>query len=462
MILNIKRFFRKLKKYIRRLIRRLKKLYKVKIVANGGAPLFVICLAGIVIFGVVAAFGGVGAKDDYFSANADYFESDSESVMKTETDSLLEEVNDMVSDATEEVGSVAEEIRSENSIIEESLEEQTAETHIEETVPEITTQAETIPETTKSPYADIAVTYLGNSEDYVNVRSEPSTEGEKLGKIYNDCAATILDTVEGEGGSWYHIRSGSVTGYIKSEYFITGEKAEKKALEIGRMFGRVNAGGLRLREEPNTESEIITSLWEGEIYTVLADAEGFTQITLGKDDDGNEVAGYVKSEYIDTYIDFDTAISKEEEEAAIAEAKRREEEAKRLEEEARAKAAAEAEQSKRNAIVAYAKQFIGNPYVWGGTSLTKGADCSGFVKSVYAHFGISLTRTSATQAGCGTPISISKLKTGDLVFYARGSKIYHVAIYIGNGQIIHAIDEHRGIGITSMYFATPYSAVTLF
>lgn len=457
MMINIKRLFRKLKKYIRRLIRRLRKLYKVKISASGGTPLFIICLVGVVIFGIVAAVSGIGDKKDYSLANADYYESTGEELL-TEP---IEQNTEAGSEATGESGTES------SGGTEESLEEQTESEQAESRQTEAdtaeeTTQMETVPETTESPYKNIAVTYLGNSEDYVNVRSEPSTEGEKLGKIYNDCAATILDTVEGEGGSWYHIKSGSVTGYIKSEYFITGEEAEKKALEIGRMFGRVNAGGLRLRAEPNTESEIITSLWEGEIYTVLADADGFTRITLGKDDDGNEVAGYVKSEYIDTYIDFDTAISKEEEEAAIAEAKRREEEAKRLEEEARAKAAAEAEQSKRNAIVAYAKQFIGNPYVWGGTSLTKGADCSGFVKSVYAHFGITLTRTSASQAGCGTPIAISKLKTGDLVFYARGSRIYHVAIYIGNGKIIHAIDEQRGIGITSMYFATPYSAVTLF
>ena len=455
MMININSFIRKLRKYIKRLTRRLKKLYKANIAANGGTPLFVICLVGVVIFVIVAAFGGTDSRKDYL-ANADYYESSGESSTETAEDYTISS-----EDGTAEVN--AGNTRESDTVTEESFEEATEEnTSIAATLPEETTPVETVPETTESPYANIAVTYLGNSEDYVNVRSEPSTEGDKLGKIYNDCAATILDTVTGEGGNWYHIKSGSVTGYIKSEYFITGEDAEKKALEIGKMLGRVNAGGLRLREEPNTDSEIITSLWEGEIYTVLADADGFTQITLGKDDDGNEVAGYVKSEYIDTYIDFDTAISKEEEEAAIAEAKRREEEAKRLEEEARAKAAAEAEQSKRNAIVAYAKQFIGNPYVWGGTSLTKGADCSGFVKSVYAHFGISLTRTSASQAGCGTPIAISKLKTGDLVFYARGSKIYHVAIYIGNGQIIHAIDEHRGIGITSMYFATPYSAVTLF
>ncbi len=455
-MINIKRIYKRFKKYIKRLIRKIKKFYRINISANGGTPLFITCLMGVMIFVVIAVVAGVGNEEEYSLADAGYYEIDIEDVVPN-IEKTYEEPGDISQNESESISA-------EETLDSSAAEEQTIETRPQSETESITTEeiTEALPPETKSPYADIAVTYLGNPDDYVNVRSLPSTEGEVLGKIYNDCAATILETVQGEGGNWYHIKSGSVTGYIKSEYFVTGEKAEEKALEIGRMFGRVNAGGLRLRSEPNTDSEIITSLWEGEIYTVLADADGFTQITLGKDDDGNEVAGFVKSEYISIYIDFDTAISKEEEEAAIAEAKRLEEEAKRLEEEARAKAEAESEQSKRNAVVAYAKQFIGNPYVWGGTSLTKGADCSGFVKSVYAHFGIALTRTSASQAGCGTPIDISQLRNGDLVFYARGSKIYHVAIYIGNGQIIHAIDENRGIGITSMYFATPYSAVTLY
>ncbi|MBQ9886826.1 MAG: C40 family peptidase [Lachnospiraceae bacterium] len=339
--------------------------------------------------------------------------------------------------------------------------------------------------------------------------------------MYNDCAAKIIETVDGEDGNWYYIESGSVTGYIKSKYFLTGEDAEQRAAEIGKIFGRINVGGLRLRTEPSVESDIITSLWEGEIYSVLDDDFDFTKITLGKDDEGNEVAGYVKSEYIDVYVDFDTAISLEEEAARIAEeerlareAREAEErlEAERLERERQAaeqaerdrqaaeqaerdrQAAAQAERDRqaaaqqqtpapaptpapepapapapannistatRDAVVAYAKQFIGNPYVWGGTSLTNGCDCSGFVMGVYKKFGISLPHSSRAQANCGTRVSIANLRPGDLVFYANGSTIYHVAMYIGNGQIVHAINEKRGIGITSMNFSSPYCAITL-
>src|SRR5699024_6318623 len=84
-------------------------------------------------------------------------------------------------------------------------------------------------------------------------------------------------------------------------------------------------------------------------------------------------------------------------------------------------------------IVNYALQFVGNPYVWGGTSLTNGADCSGFVQSVYAHFGISLPRTSESQMYAGTTVSYSEAQPGDLICYGS-----HIAIYIGNGQIVHA------------------------
>ena len=112
-------------------------------------------------------------------------------------------------------------------------------------------------------------------------------------------------------------------------------------------------------------------------------------------------------------------------------------------------------------MVAYAKQFVGNPYVYGGTSLTKGADCSGFVMRVYEKFGISTSRISRDQANDGTEIPISQIKPGDLVFYSSGGDINHVAIYIGDGQIIHAANKQLGIRIGSMNHRTPIKAVRL-
>ena len=131
------------------------------------------------------------------------------------------------------------------------------------------TAAETESASEPSPYANVAVSQVGSDEDYVNIRDAASTEGEILGKIYNNCAATIEETVEAEDGTWYKIHSGSVEGYIKAEYFVTGDEAEELALQIGKMFGYVEEGGLRVRKEPNTESDIITRLYSGEIYTVV-------------------------------------------------------------------------------------------------------------------------------------------------------------------------------------------------
>ena len=172
------------------------------------------------------------------------------------------------------------------------------------------------------------------------------------------------------------------------------------------------------------------------------------KLSLGDDDDGNPITGYVAEQYVQVYVKFDKAISLEEEKEKIAEANRREEEAKAAE-----------RSSTRNAVVAYAKQFIGNPYVWGGTSLTNGTDCSGFTKKVMAHFGVGLSRTSREQAYDGYQVPLSSVEPGDLIFYASGGSIFHVAIYIGGGKVIHAIDEAHGIGISSMYCMTPYCAV---
>lgn len=310
------------------------------------------------------------------------------------------------------------------------------------------TEAETEPVEEPSPYADVAVSQVGSDEDYVNIRDAASTEGEIVGKIYNNCAATIEETIEAEDGTWYKIHSGSVEGYIKAEYFVTGDEAEALALQIGKMFGYVEEGGLRVRTEPNTESEVITKLYSGETYTVIEEAEGFVKLSLGDDENGEDITGYVAEQYVDVYVKFDKAISLEEEQEQIEEAKRREEEA-----------AEAAQTSTRNAVVAYAKQFIGNPYVWGGTSLTGGADCSGFTKSVMAHFGVGLSRTSSAQSGDGYRVSLDSVEPGDLIFYASGGRIYHVAMYIGGGKVIHAIDEAHGIGISSMYCMTPYCAV---
>ena len=222
--------------------------------------------------------------------------------------------------------------------------------------------------TQKGEYLDMA---FANVQSFLYIRSEPTTDSEWVGKLYPDYAAKIIGPV----GEWTQVQSGSVTGYVYSDYILIGKNAEQKAQEMVQNSGT---------ESPD---------------------EAFTY-----------------------------AESKEEEAARLE--KEASEAAAKAEEEASAKAGT------GQAIVDYACQFIGNPYVWGGTSLTNGADCSGFVQSVFAHFGISLPRTTWDMENVGTPVSYDQAIPGDIILYDG-----HVGIYMGNGQIVNAINSSRGIGI---------------
>lgn len=444
---------------------------------------------------------------------------------------------------------------------------------------------------------------------YVNVRAEASTNSAIVGKIYNNCAALILSSVNGEDGLWYQIESGNVTGYIKAEYFITGAEAEQLAKKVGTQFARIkNATTLRLREKPSLDSKTLTLLAEGAEYIMEAEEGDFAKICVDTD-----LTGYVSKDYIETWIVFDTAVTLEEEKAKQEESEKRKQEAdeaiRQLEEIKQIEmgnplgideqngntgtdivvipggdgqsgentgnnaqvpipgsqtaqndvitiqpgsshnaagsgigslvpggpgenagtdnangannpnntsntnntnntnntantnntgnkgnangtgnngtgngsnpsqvpggpnssqntgTTATADKQKvetatRTAIVAYAKQFLGNPYVYGGTSLTNGTDCSGFVQGVFAHFGITTGRSSRDQAAKGKTIAVSDVQPGDLLFYASGDYINHVAIYIGGNQVIHASNSRTGIIISPANYRTPYKAVT--
>ena len=237
----------------------------------------------------------------------------------------------------------------------------------------------------KNVYEDMAFTQVEEGS-YLFVRTEPSQESEWVGKLYEADAAKVIGPV----GEWTQIESGNVTGYVKTEYILTGESAEEKAKAIVA------------EKKPEVDVE---TLDEAKAEELAAEC-------------------------------FSYAESKEEEAARLAE------EAAKAEEEAKA---AEAETvGNGQAVVDYAMQFVGNPYVWGGTSLTNGADCSGFVQSVYANFGVSMPRTSSAMRSAGTEVSYSEAVPGDVICYEG-----HVGIYIGNGQIVNAIDEAHGIGVSS-------------
>lgn len=387
----------------------------------------------------------------------------------------------------------------------------------------------------QSAYDNVAISHVSN---YVNIRSEANTSSSIVGKIYNNCAATILATVDGEGGTWYQIQSGSVKGYIKSEYFITGAEAEKIAKNVGTVYVTVSADGLNLREQPNMNSAVLTTLSKDSEYLEVKEDGDFIEIQVDE-----SLSGYVHKDYVTQRVEFKQAVSVEEEKQKAEEAARIKKEAddaiakvEELKKESgqstenkdtpstsigmiaqnpnadngttkeqtnqssqgstsqntgntagpgsnssngsststgsstgtsgsyqstqNGPGSAVYDSAVRTAIVAYAKQFLGNPYVYGGTSLTNGADCSGFTMRIFEHFGVSTGRTSRDQASNGKQISLSEIQPGDLLFYASGKTINHVALYIGDGKIIHASTSKTGIIISNAYYRTPAKAVT--
>ncbi len=270
-------------------------------------------------------------------------------------------------------------------------------------------------------YRNIGIAQVDN---HLNVREEPHENGKLVGKMSNNAACEILSVTE--DGKWAHIISGEVEGYASTDYLLTGMDAVKKAKEIVKPMAVVTADGLNIRTEPNTDCEIVTMIPNGEsleLSQVLDD--GWVEVYL----DGDTV--YASAEYVTIEEKLDTAITMTE------------------------LLYGEGVSDVRVELCQYAKQFIGNPYVWGGTSLTDGADCSGFVLSVYKKYGITLPHHSGSQAQYGTYVSMDDIQPGDLVFYGYGKSINHVAIYIGNGQVVHASSPSTGIKISSVYYRTP-------
>lgn len=260
----------------------------------------------------------------------------------------------------------------------------------------------------------------------LNVRESPSLEGTLVGKMPKDSVCEVVESADG----WAHITSGEVEGYVSLDYLLTGPDAKLKAAELVHTVVLVNAEGLNVREQPDIESAILTKVLKDEELDYIETLDGWIKVWV------DDTEAYVSADYVTVEDKLPTAITMTELMYGVGVSDVRVE------------------------LVEYAKQFLGNPYVWGGTSLTNGADCSGFVLSVFKKFGVSLPRVSASQANSGTKISASELQPGDLVFYGNSSGIVnHVALYIGNGQVIHASNERTGIKISKYNYRTPVKCV---
>ena len=423
-------------------------------------------------------------------------------------------------------------------------------------------------------------------EEYINVRSEADENSEVVAKLYNDGSATVEET---EDNGWYKIKSGNAEGYVKAEYFATGEQAKEIADQVAYNVAVVNAEALNIRTAPSEESDVIDVAEQSQELEVVDTSDDWATVALG-----NDVYGFIHPDYCEYKTYYPTAVTLEEE-AAREEAMRRAEEAKaQAAEEASYEEAADSgeevsedisyseesvspdtsyddgnvspdtsyddgsastdtsyddgsastdtsydngsastdtsydngstgtdtsydngstspdtsydngstgtdtsydngstgtdtsydnegtgtdtsydngntgtdtttdssasDSSLGQQIADYAVQFVGNPYVYGGTSLTNGTDCSGFTMSVMTNFGIGLARTAADQSYGGTSVAISDIMPGDLLFYSDGSGISHVALYIGGGQIVHAATESQGIIISNYNYDTPVCA----
>lgn len=292
---------------------------------------------------------------------------------------------------------------------------------------------------------------IAQVRDYVNVRSLPSEEGDIIGKLYNNSVGTFIS----EENGWYQIQSGTVTGYVKGEYCVTGEEAVEIARSVGTRIATVNTQTLFVRMEATTESSILGMVPMADELLVLEETEGWVKV------DVEEGTGWVSADYVDLHSEFVQAESREEEKARLAKEaeerrKAREAAEKKERENARQNAEEAANQTENTppatytvsegsemgvAVAEYALQFVGNSYVYGGSSLTNGTDCSGFVMSVYANFGVKLPHSSASDRSQGYGVDgLENAQPGDLICYSG-----HVALYIGNGQIVHASNEKTGI-----------------
>ena len=318
-----------------------------------------------------------------------------------------------------------------------------------------TTVTENDAQVVKSEYADIGIAKVN---DCVYVRKEANADSDYVGKLYTNNAATIEETLDG----WYKIKSGNVEGYVSADYVVVGD--EEAIANASSRIATIKTETLKVRTEAKDDAKVITLVAEDEEYKVFKEeADGWVGIKV------NDEKGYVSADYVDVSTKYTYGETKEEEQNRIEE-----EEAERERERMEAEEAAQASSSSSNssssskksssssskknyskpsgsktgqAVANYACQFVGNPYKYGGTSLTNGADCSGFVMSVYKAFGVSLPHSSSAMRSCGYGVSVNEMAPGDIVCYSG-----HVGIYVGGGQIVNASTRKTGIKYSNVYY----------
>lgn len=326
----------------------------------------------------------------------------------------------------------------------------TLETSNRENEPEGAQEKDKQEESEAEEYENLAIANVCN---YVNIRKEPNTDSEVLGKIYQGAVAQVLERT-GEDGEWFHILSGSLEGYIKAEYFYYGAEALEHIDEVVTEYAEVIADRLNVRKEKDTSSSRIGYIDRGERVEIIEDCGEWLKVAYTENK-----TGYVSAQYVTVTQEFVYGISIEEERRLNEERKALEEREKVSEEskpenkevmEVIVPEGYETNEELRSSIVEYAKQYLGNKYVHGGKSLKDGTDCSGFTCYIYKEFGYSISRTPDGQyTKDGRSISYQEIQPGDIVCYGN-SKCTHVGLYIGEGKIIHEANSKKGVVISNV------------
>lgn len=268
-------------------------------------------------------------------------------------------------------------------------------------------------------YTNLGMSVISSGN--LNIRQEASTDSEVIGILTNHNACELLE----DAGDWYKVTSGKVTGYVSKQYLVIGDEAEAIAEQEIKTVATVNTETLNVRAEKSTEAEVLSQVGNSEAFTVNSVADGWVEISV------DDSVGYISQDYVTLAQALPTAKTIEQVKYG------------------------DGVSDVRASVVSYALQFVGNRYVWGGTSLENGVDCSGFTMRILGKYGISLPHSSKAQPSYGTKISASEAKPGDLFFYGSGRSISHVAIYIGNGQIVHASNKRDGIKVSNAYYRNP-------
>ena len=268
-------------------------------------------------------------------------------------------------------------------------------------------------------YTNLGMSVISSGN--LNIRQEASTDSEVVGILTNHNACELLE----DAGDWYKVTSGKVTGYVSKQYLVIGDEAEAIAEQEIKTVATVNTETLNVRAEKSTEAEVLSQVGNSEAFTVNSVADGWVEISV------DDSVGYISQDYVTLAQALPTAKTIEQVKYG------------------------DGVSDVRASVVSYALQFVGNRYVWGGTSLENGIDCSGFTMRILGKYGVSLPHSSKAQPSYGTKISASEAKPGDLFFYGSGRSISHVAIYIGNGQIVHASNKRDGIKVSNAYYRNP-------